>query len=76
MPDDAYDPKAPFACAPGMKLEAHERLSDLRFRQLDGEMDRLEAAMHQLERRLWLTVFGVVGVILTEAFQSILNVVP
>ena len=76
MPDDAYLMKETFACAPGMKLEAHEKLTDLRFRQMDADLDRLEEAMHQLERRLWLTVFGVVGVILTQAIESLLNVVP
>ena len=76
MPDEDFRVREGFACAPGMKLEAHERLTELRFRQMESELARLEEAMHQLERRLWLTVFGVVGAILAQAFEKLLNVVP
>ena len=69
-------PSPKFLCAPGMRVEAHEKLSALQFSQMALGQARLEAAMERLERRLWLTVFGVVGVILAEAFQSILNAVP
>jgi len=39
-------------------------------------LDDLDSAMERLERRLWLIVFGVVGVILAQAFQSVLTVTP
>ena len=65
-----------FLCAPGLKIEAHEKLSALQFTQMAASVARLEAVMERLEKRLWLTVFGVVGVILAEAFQSLLNAVP
>ena len=68
------DPK--FLCAPGMRVEAHEKMSALQFSQVALSLARLEAAMERLERRLWLTVFGVVGTILAQAFQSILNAAP
>ena len=32
--------------------------------------------MMRLERRLWLTVYGVVAAILAQAFQSLLAVNP
>lgn len=75
MTDDPYGLSEKFACAPGLKLEAFERLAALQFSQIATELDRIETAMAQLERRLWLTVFGVVGVILAQAAQSILNTV-
>ena len=68
--------RAKFLCAPGMRVEAHEKMSALQFSQVALSLARLEAAMERLERRLWLTVFGIVGTILAQAFQSILNAVP
>lgn len=65
-----------FACAPGLRLEAHERVSKLQFDALDARFARLEKLMERLERRLWLTLYGVAGVILAEAFQGILNAAP
>ncbi|KUF11941.1 GTA head formation protein, RCAP_rcc01685 family [Pseudoponticoccus marisrubri] len=65
-----------FACAPGLRLEAHERLSSLQFAALDDKLARLEALLERLERRLWLTVYGVAGVILAEAFQGLMNAAP
>ncbi|QRF66264.1 GTA head formation protein, RCAP_rcc01685 family [Ponticoccus alexandrii] len=65
-----------FACAPGLRLEAHERVSKLQFDALDQRFQRLEMLMERLERRLWLTVYGVAGVILAEAFQGFLNAAP
>lgn len=62
-----------FACAPGLRLEAHERLSKLQFDALNARFERLEKLMERLERRLWLTVYGVAGVILAEAFQGFLS---
>ena len=54
----------PFLCAPGLKIEAHERLSAVQLGQIDAQLKRIEALMERLEKRLWLTVYGVVGVIL------------
>lgn len=65
-----------FLCAPGLKIEAHERLAALQFGQLQTQLGKIEAMMERLEKRLWLTVYGVVGVILAQAFQSILNAAP
>jgi hypothetical protein len=62
----------PFDCAPGLRLQAHERLSEVRMEALTRRVDTLEEMVERLERRLWLTVYGVVGVILAQAFQSVL----
>ena len=66
----------PFECAPGLKLQAHERLSRVQMDGLMQQIARLEAVIERLERRLWVTVYGVVGVILAQAFQSILGAMP
>lgn len=66
----------PFACAPGLRLEAHERVSALQYAALEARLERLEAVLERLEKRLWLTVYGVAAVILTQAFKGFLDVLP
>ncbi len=65
-----------FTCAPALKLEAHERIAKLQNDALRDRLLRLEAVIERLEKRLWLTVYGVAGVILAEAFQSFMQVGP
>ncbi|CUH80178.1 hypothetical protein SAMN04488093_105126 [Tropicibacter naphthalenivorans] len=65
-----------FACAPAMRLEAHERVSKLHVERLEEKLARLEELMERLEKRLWLAVYGVVGAILAQAFQGLLSVTP
>lgn len=73
------DPRAGFEkfdCAPGLKLAAHERVSQIHQENTSKRIDRLEMLMERLEKRLWLAVYGVVAVILAQAFQSILAATP
>jgi hypothetical protein len=65
-----------FDCAPALRLEAHERVAALQFRGLERRLEKIEALMERLERRLWLTVYGVVATILAQAAQSLLTVGP
>ena len=62
-----------FDCAPALRLEAHERVAKLHFDSLNKRLDRIEELIERLDRRLWLTVYGVVGVILAQAFGSLLQ---
>lgn len=66
----------PFLCAPGLKIEAQERMAQLQFAQAAEHLRRIEAAIERLEKRLWLTVYGVVGTILAQAVTSLLEVAP
>lgn len=61
-----------FECAPGLRLAAHERVSQIHHDNLCRSLERLEEMVGRLEKRLWLTVYGVVAVILAQAFQSFL----
>ncbi|MCW1952347.1 MAG: hypothetical protein KIH44_013385 [Octadecabacter sp.] len=70
------DMRETFECGPSLRLDAQERVSALQFAQLNTQLGKIEVMMERLERRLWLTVYGVVGVILAQAFQSILTVSP
>ena len=65
-----------FECGPSLRLEAQERLVALQFSQMHKQLARVELMMERMERRLWLTVYGVVGVILAKAVQSILMWTP
>lgn len=65
-----------FECAPGLRLQAHERVAEIHHQNMLQRMDRLEEMMERMERRLWLTVYGVVAVILAQAVQSFLVVTP
>ncbi|CUH53453.1 GTA head formation protein, RCAP_rcc01685 family [Shimia marina] len=65
-----------FDCAPGLRLEAHERVAKLQFESLNRRLDKIEALIERLERRLWLAVYGVVAVVLAQAFQSVLASLP
>jgi len=68
VPFDVFD------CLPAHRIAANERLMDVQFAGLSKRLDRLEEVIERVEKRLWLIVFGVVGVILAQAFQSVLAV--
>lgn len=58
------------------RFEAQDRIMALQFDQVDHRLERIEALIERLERRLWMTVYGVVAVILTQAVQGIINFTP
>ncbi|AHD09311.1 GTA head formation protein, RCAP_rcc01685 family [Phaeobacter gallaeciensis] len=67
-------PIPPFECSPGLRLSAHERIAEIQREAMNRRLDRLEMMMERMEKRLWLTVYGVAAVILAQAFQSFLVV--
>jgi hypothetical protein len=69
----AYEP---FECAPGVRLAAHERVAQIQHDNLNKRLDRLEEVLERLEKRLWLTVYGVAAVILAQAVQSFIASAP
>ena len=68
--------KQPFDYAQELRVETTERVMALQFSAVEKRLERIEGMILGVEKRLWMTVFGVVGVILTEAVQSILGYVP
>lgn len=65
-----------FDCAPALRLEAHERVARLQTEALTQRLEKLEAEIDRLERRLWLAVYGVVAAIIAQAFQPVLAALP
>jgi len=68
--------KEPFECAHEHRFDATERIMALQFETVERRLERIEAMIGGVEKRLWMTVFGVVGVILSQAAQSILEFGP
>lgn len=66
----------PFDYGPAQVREVHEKLLDLKFSGIDGRLIRMESMIERLEKRLWLTVYGVVGTILAQAIRSLLTLTP
>ena len=58
------------------RIEANERLAQLQFDQLDDRLKRIEAMIERLERRLWIAVYGVVGVILAQGVAGLIDAAP
>lgn len=68
--------KEPFECAHEHRFEATEKIMSLQFETVERRLERIEAMIGGVERRLWMTVFGVAGVMLAQAAQSILEFTP
>ena len=62
---------APFECAPGLRLRAHEQLSKVQLDALSRRLEKLDQLVERLEKRLWLAVYGVVGFVLIRGVLSI-----
>ncbi|PCD75877.1 GTA head formation protein, RCAP_rcc01685 family [Pseudothioclava arenosa] len=58
------------------RFEATEKIMELQFGQVEKRLERIETMIEGLERRLWMTVYGVVAVILTQAVQGVLEFAP
>lgn len=68
--------KEPFECASEHRFEATERIMALQFDTVEKRLERIESMIIGVEKRLWMTVFGVVGVILSQAVQSLIEFGP
>lgn len=70
--DDGFFERERFLCAPGVRIEAQEKLAALQFAQLSARLQRIEDAVERLERRLWVAVYGVAAAMLAQMAQSAL----
>ncbi len=65
--------KEPFEWGHEHRFAATERVMEVQFENVDRRLEKIEAMILGVEKRLWMAVFGVVGVILSQAVQSILT---
>ena len=68
--------KEPFDCAHEHRFDATEKIMEVQFVAVERRLERIEAMIGGVEKRMWMTIFGVVGVILSQAVQSILQFSP
>ncbi|MFO1175461.1 MAG: hypothetical protein U1E48_09680 [Paracoccaceae bacterium] len=68
--------KEPFDWTRDHRFEATEKIMEVQFLAVERRLERIEAMIIGVEKRMWMTVFGVVGVILSQAVQSILQFSP
>lgn len=57
----------PFDLGPAHQLELHQKVLDERWKALEYRLGQIETMMERLEKRVWLTIFGVATVVLKEA---------
>lgn len=58
------------------RIDANERVLEERWIALTHRLQSIEIALERLERRLWLAVFGVVGVVLAQGVSTLLAAAP
>ncbi|MBN2906131.1 MAG: hypothetical protein JXJ18_05440 [Rhodobacteraceae bacterium] len=66
---------APFEVA-NARIDANERVAQERWLALEYRLGRIDTALERMEKRMWLTVYGVVAVILAEGVASLLAITP
>jgi hypothetical protein len=66
----------PFDYGSAKVQEANERVLQLQFDAIDTRLNRIETLMERLEKRLWVTVYGMVGTMLAQAVNSLLSFTP
>lgn len=62
----------PFDCNHAHKIELNERVAQERWAALEFRLGHIDAGLMRLEKRLWLTILGVAGVVLSETAKSVL----
>jgi hypothetical protein len=63
----------PFEYARADTVKANERVQDERWRGLEYRLGQIEQMLERLERRVWLTIFGVTAAVLSETITGLLG---
>ena len=63
----------PFEYARADQVQANERVNDERWRGLEYRLGQIELMLERLERRVWLTIFGVTAAVLSETVTGFLG---
>ncbi|WP_240722233.1 hypothetical protein [Poseidonocella sp. HB161398] len=66
----------PFQYGPKEFQEAQEKILEMKFAAVDMRLERIEVLIERMERRLWLTVYGVTATILAQAAKTLLTMTP
>lgn len=55
------------------RIEANERVAEERWSGLEYRLRQIEVTLERLERRLWLAVYGVAGMVLATGARALLE---
>ncbi|MSU88998.1 hypothetical protein GE300_05080 [Rhodobacteraceae bacterium 2CG4] len=59
--------------ATSARIDAHERITEERWMNLERRLQVIEGLLDRMERRLWLVVFGVAAFLAGEVAVSLLS---
>ena len=59
--------------ATAARVETFEKVNEERWKALERRLTTIEAMLERLEKRLWLAVYGVVALIITQAVYSLVQ---
>ncbi|MCC6007291.1 MAG: hypothetical protein JJU40_06420 [Rhodobacteraceae bacterium] len=54
------------------RIDANERVAEERWLALARRLERIDMSLDRLEKRLWLTVYGVATIVLSQLLPKIL----
>lgn len=66
----------PFQYGPEEFKAAQDKILEMKFDAVDVRLERIEVVMERMEKRLWLTVYGVVATILAQAVKTLITMSP
>jgi hypothetical protein len=70
---DSFDPGfAPGFGAAHARIDANERVAEERWHALERRLERIDGGLDRLEKRLWLTVYGVVTIVLSQLVPQVM----
>ncbi|TQS72640.1 hypothetical protein ERN12_02210 [Rhodobacteraceae bacterium] len=58
------------------RFNATDKIMALQFDQVEHRLQRIETMLAGLERRLWMAVYGVVAVVLSQAVYGLIELAP
>lgn len=60
----------PFDLGPAHQIEVNQKVQEERWKALDYRLGQIETMIERLDRRVWLTIFGVATVVLKETVSG------
>ncbi len=54
------------------RIDANERVAEERWNGLERRLERIDLSLDRLEKRLWLTVYGVATIVLSQLLPRLL----
>lgn len=66
----------PFQYGPKDLKAAQDKILQMKFDAVEVRLARMEMLMERMERRLWLTVYGVAGAVLASVARAVVTITP